>query len=548
MGQLRGSGNNTKLQCLSEELHDLAGSAAAREKSQNALLRELTMVLPSIHSSGALDIVMDALIRLSGAERGFALLQPHGILAHSVGDQEIVAARNMTREALASPENELSRRIVGDVLTGKAPIRLENALTTPPYDMAESVTRLKIMSVLSVPLMEDGQVFGAIYLENRKVTGVFSEEAEATVAAFAAAVGPALRRLQVSGAAAQATPSTDNEEARPPAFADILGQSPALKELVHTAAIAAASDIPILIQGESGTGKELLARAIHAQSLRADRAFVSVNCAALPPALLESELFGHVRGAFTGATEDRPGLFATAHQGTLFLDEIGDMAAELQAKLLRVLQSGEYRAVGSDRNEMTDVRIVAATARDMNAEVEAERFRQDLYFRLKGVLLQLPPLRERREDIPTLTARFLAQFGPSDHALELDDEARACVLTYNYPGNIRELETAMRRAALFAKDGLIGREALPPEMVGLQGRLLALPPRIPTTAAELLAAKQQVRECAVAEVERAFLLQALSAADGRPGEAARRTEMNRSQFARMLGKYGLAGQATKKAE
>jgi DNA-binding NtrC family response regulator len=322
---------------------------------------------------------------------------------------------------------------------------------------------------------------------------------------------------------------------------DLVGNSEKMQEVYKLIGKVAASNTTILIRGESGTGKELIARAAHLGSPRRDRAFVSVNCAALPHALLESELFGHTRGAFTGAVRDRRGLFSAADRGTIFLDEIGEMAPELQGALLRVLQSGEYRPVGSDEAAHTDVRIVAATKRSLAEEVRAGRFREDLFFRLNGVHVRVPPLRERREDIPLLVGRFLEKFKVSGEEPALTDEARACLMAHDYPGNVRELETIIRRAMLFAKQGKIGIEALPPSVTKAGAETLLVPVRVPATGAQLLAAKRESSRAAASELERAFLLQALALSGNRPGEAARRAGMNRSQFEKMLSRHGLSG-------
>lgn len=522
---------------LLDDLAALATEARQRERNWAALLHEVTLVLSCTRSAHVLELIMDAVIRLSGAQRGFLLLQLER------GAQEIVAARSMERTSVETPEGEISRRVVAAVLeTGKT-VRLDDALSTPPYSLAESVTRLKIVSVLCVPIRMDGNVLGLIYLENRKLSGVFSEETEQLIAQFSERIGAAILNAEALEELRRSRDRLRAAFGRECCFEGVVGHSSAFTEMLRTVSVAARSDIPILIEGESGTGKELIARAVHLRSPRCCGEFVTVNCAALPHALLESELFGHRRGAFTGAVQDRRGLFATARGGTLFLDEIGDMPVELQAKLLRVLQSGEYRPVGSDRVEMADVRIVAATVRNLAADVKAGRFRQDLFFRLKGVRVVVPPLRARREDIPLLIEQFLKKFMPTESKLTLDADARSCLLAYDYPGNVRELETIIRRAALFERDGVIGLGALPPEIAGATGRILHLPARIPTTGGELLAAKKQARAAAAAEIERAFLLQALAAADGRAGEAARKVGMNRSQFARMLSRHGLSGKA-----
>ena len=401
------------------------------------------------------------------------------------------------------------------------------------------MTRLRILSVLCVPIPGAERPRGALYLENRKLSGVFTESTERLIVEFAGHIAATLRNAEAMEALRRDRDSLKAAIEREHGFEGIVGRDPALAAVLRAVATVAPGDLPVIIEGESGVGKEMIARAVHARSSRKDGEFVAVNCAALPRDLLESELFGHRRGAFTGALQDRPGLFATAHGGTLFLDEIGEMPPDLQARLLRVLQSGEYRPVGSDRPLRGDVRVVAATCRRLAEEVKAGRFREDLYFRLKGLVVTVPPLRERREDVPLLIRAFLDKHLPAGQQAEPDEEARACLAAYDYPGNIRELETIIRRAILFSRDGRFGLDALPPEVAGAAAETIRLPLRVPRTAAELLTAKKQASRDAVREIERAFLFHALAAAGRRPGEAARLAGMNRSQFERMLARHGL---------
>jgi two-component system response regulator HydG len=254
-------------------------------------------------------------------------------------------------------------------------------------------------------------------------------------------------------------------------FSRIIGRSGKMKTLLDTLAMVAPSDATVLIMGESGTGKEVVANAIHHNSPRAGQPFIKVSCAALPEALLESELFGHERGAFTGAVTRREGRFQLAHRGTIFLDEVGEMNPALQTKLLRVLQEKEFEPVGSARTIKVDIRVIAATNKDLTKEVREGRFREDLYYRLNVVPVTMPPLRERREDIPPLADHFLAVYreknrkplkGISGKALDL-------LVRYDWPGNIRELENCIERAVIMAKEEMITPVDFPPQIQKLSG-------------------------------------------------------------------------------
>jgi DNA-binding NtrC family response regulator len=238
----------------------------------------------------------------------------------------------------------------------------------------------------------------------------------------------------------------------------LITADPGMTRMLASLDRVAGSDLPVLIQGESGTGKELVARAVHAKSPRSAFPFIPINCAALPEAIIESELFGHERGAFTGAVDRKTGLFEVASRGVVFLDEIGDLGIALQAKLLRVIESKEFFRVGGTKVVRVDVRIVSATNRDLRAEVESGRFREDLFYRLNGVSVALPPLRERRGDIPLLARHFLDRIGGGKMVAAA---AMEVLQAYHWPGNVRELEMVVQRAALLAPEAVIGAEDLP---------------------------------------------------------------------------------------
>lgn len=313
-------------------------------------------------------------------------------------------------------------------------------------------------------------------------------------------------------------------------FEDMVGRSQVMREIFSTLEKIAPHPVTVLIMGESGTGKELIARAIHQRSSRADKPFLALNCGALPPTLMESELFGHVRGAFTDAVQDRKGMFVAADGGTLFLDEVGELPREVQVKLLRVLQDQEVRPVGATKSQKVDVRILAATARDLERDVREGRFREDLFYRLNVVSLRVPPLRERLEDIPLLVDNFISRYRARLHGeVEgLSPRAMAALMRYSWPGNVRELENVLQRAIVLSNTRRIELQDLP-SRIRVKAHLpscgedgdIRLRPRLRALERELIM------------------------------EALRRTKGNRTQAARLLGithralmyKLNMAGEA-----
>src|SRR5215813_3560777 len=284
----------------------------------------------------------------------------------------------------------------------------------------------------------------------------------------------ALERSEESGKCARLTSEAERPKHGQAGMAGLIGRSPAMLELYKEIARVAPTRSTVLIIGESGTGKELVARSIHQHSSRSSRPFVPVNCGALTETLLEAELFGHVRGAFTGAVADRKGLWEEAEGGTLFLDEIGETSPAMQVKLLRALQEGEIRRVGSTRSIKVDSRIIAATNRDLEAEVKAGRFREDLYYRLSVVTLRVPALSERRTDIPLLSEHFLQTASETvGRTLRFLEETVKVLVAYDWPGNVRELESAVEYAALRARGTEIAPEDLPPKLQSEEVRAAA---------------------------------------------------------------------------
>jgi DNA-binding NtrC family response regulator len=316
-------------------------------------------------------------------------------------------------------------------------------------------------------------------------------------------------------------------------FENIVGSSPALRYALEMVEKVADSDSTVLITGESGTGKELFARALHYNSRRADRLLVTVNCGAIPEELLESELFGHVRGAFTNAVSHRQGRFSLAHGGTIFLDEIGDMSPNLQVKLLRVLQERTFEPVGSSKSVSVDVRVVAATNQDLPVAIREKRFREDLYYRLNVIPIEVPPLRERREDVPLLIRHFLdtlnAEKGRGVTGFE--EQALERVLAHDWPGNVRELENLIERLVILRGEGEIRLEDLPPPFNSVRSPLRTDAPRIPSTGIPF--------NDVVDRFETDLILQALEQTHWNKQRAAQILGLNRTTLLEKIKKKGL---------
>lgn len=342
----------------------------------------------------------------------------------------------------------------------------------------------------------------------------------------------------------------DQEETGPP-IPGLIGSGPAMKEVYRLTRQVAKSNASVLLLGETGTGKELISKAIHVLSHRGSGPFVRVNCGALAENLLESELFGHVRGSFTGAVNNRTGRFEAAHTGTVFLDEINSTTAKLQVKLLRVLQEHEFERVGDTQTIRVDTRVVAASNRDLLEEVANNRFREDLYYRLNVVTIYLPPLRERREDIPELVGHFLKVYNEANnrHVPHVDRTAMEALIAYSWPGNVRELQNYIERAVVLAPGDELTCDLLPETVLGRR------PPRIgrqrvadlETLASELVeygletAGPQEdnLHAKIVSRVERELIAQVMAACDNVQVKAATRLGINRNTLHKKLKEYGL---------
>ncbi len=543
----------------------LKRSEAGEEGAREPLLRilELNKELARAPRPEALpDRILDAAIELVGAERGF-LIRSGDFASRGDADAgaaaddpageprwEVVAARNIDRENVRRALKKVSRSITSQVLESGEPFRSADAVNDEALLPAASVTELKLRSVLCVPMRLE-RVIGCLYVDNRFAQGQFDEAAQDILEAFADQAAVAMERvrllaenervrrsLEEANTALQAELKDRSEALESlsqsigpvPAslrheYPDLIGRGRAMTAMLAVVDRVLEGDFPVLLVGESGTGKELVARALHAHGPRRERPFVGVNCGAIAEGLLESELFGAVKGAYTGAHRDRRGLVEAAGGGVLFLDEIGEMSLALQAKLLRVLQEKTVRPVGGSEEVSVDVRVVSATHRDLAREVELGNFREDLYYRLKVVQVDVPALRERREDIPELVERFVAAAAAKSGkpAPRLTPECLAALVQHDWPGNVRELENEVTRMIA------LGGDELGPELVA---HLERAPRTGPVDVAGLVGRR-------MADVEADLIRATLEATGGKRGEAARMLGIPRRTFYNRLKSLGI---------
>ncbi len=461
-------------------LHDAAAAKAemprvADPKTEIFGYREVVAfsekLLRSRELGGLLTTLMDKVVELTRADRGFLVLFEDGAW-------QIKVARNIDRGESSSVITELSDSIIAKVVREQQPVIVSDAVNDAEFKASASVVNLRLLSVMCVPLTEAGELFGLIYLGSNKVVNLFEPHMLEVVTVFAAQASLLIRNAMLLD-----NLRSDNanlrqalEEKR---FGEIVGTSERMQDVFRKIRKVAPTDVSVLVTGETGTGKELIAREIHERSDRKGKPFIVVNCGAIPENLLESELFGHVRGAFTGAVQTRDGRFQAANKGTLFLDEIGEMPVSLQVKLLRALQEKVVTKVGDTKPEQVDIRIVAATNKNLDEEIKRGGFREDLYYRLNVVGIHLPALRDRGEDLMLIGRYFLRRYTDEYGSKVKGFSPQAVMLMkkYHWPGNIRQLENRIKKAVIMAE-----RVQLAPEDMELSDSDLA--PVVPLAQAK----------------------------------------------------------------
>jgi transcriptional regulator with GAF, ATPase, and Fis domain len=552
--------DSVRAQLLPGGGQDTFVSVVTRERDNLLVLQRINRAINSEREIKALfGLIVDSAIALTKAERGFLVLR-----GKEGGALDYRVAHNFARESVPEPEEKLSRKIVDEILANGRPVLSSDALTDPRFNDFHSVVDLELRSILGVPLRLRDRTEGAIVVDNRLQRGVFGDDEIDLLEALADQAGIALantRTLDELRTANEALAKSqemlqaraldlahrveEGEEALARAreeaavaradlrsrynYKNILGECPAMRELFRLLDRVVRSDAPVLIQGESGTGKELIARAIHANSARGDRPFVSASCAAIQDSLLESELFGHARGAFTGAHRAKKGLFEIAHGGTLFLDEVAEMSPEMQKALLRALQEGEIRPIGSESPIPIDVRIICASQGDLSKRVKDRSFREDLYYRLNVLPITVPPLRDRKADIPLLTQRFLVERCKEAGVpvKKVDAGVIDLFTTYDWPGNVRELENEVRRLVVVAGDDV------KPEHVS--DRIRDFEPDVPDDPE--LATDDSTLPGRLRALETRAIRSALVATHGNRSQAARRLGISRFALQRKIEKY-----------
>ena len=513
---------------FAEFLARLRGGGEPRDRERlSAILGLNRQLAKAADRRQVLTLLVDEAVRLFGAERGFLCVrQAEGEDGLESSAFSVEVARNLDGESVRSPLRKLSKTIVNQALAGEglfSPDAQQGGLGA-----AQSIADLNLRSVLAMPLVAGGAVLGCIYLDHRFHKGAFTEQDLPWLQAFADQAAIVLHLHGLLGVvAAQADQLREQNRAlsvkvacqaeelsglQPEItradllheFREIVGDSAALLRALAILDRVVDADLSVLLTGESGTGKELAARALHDEGPRHEGPFVAVNTAAIAPALLESELFGHVRGAFTGADRDRLGLIRQAEGGTLFLDEITEMSLDLQAGLLRVLEQRQVRPVGGDRAYVVDVRVVAATNTDPRTAIEQDRLRQDLYYRLAVVTVRLPALRERLADIEPLARHLLLRLAASrgEPTRDLPEELLSSLRRRAWPGNVRELSNVLQQLDAMAADG-------------------PLPAVSPAPTLEIAGADGPPAEFDLGVVERWAIARALRATGGNKAEAAR---------------------------
>jgi len=486
-------------------------------------LYEISTLLNSeqdIHS--LIRLAVDKVIEATKAQRGLLLITDFK------GEYLFECARNCDKSDIKKPQSQISTTIINSVIqSGECQI-ISNALNDPQLNVSSSVRNLNLLSIACAPLKSNQETFGVIYIDNRSLAALFDENTKLLLNELSKVISVpiynSLQREKLIEEQRQLRQKLEEQKG----YNQIIGSSPGIRKVLELVDKVAGTDATVTITGESGTGKELIARQLHQKSSRADKELVVLDCSSMTDTLMEAELFGHEKGAFTGADKSKPGWFEIADKSTIFLDEIGELSLAAQKKLLRLIQFGEFTPVGSKTVKKVDVRIIAATNRDLQQMVTEGIFRKDLYYRINVFELKIPPLRERREDILGLASYFLQQIARESkkEIHGFSDEAKSLLRNHNYPGNIRELRNMIHYAVILCQTDSIQAEHLP---LGSSQSPMSM------DEINFKSAKQSV----VDQFEKTFLLQRLKETKGNITRAAGNAGMYKKNFMDKMKQHGI---------
>lgn len=487
-------------------------TAAVELEGFQKLQRLSEKLLTNYDLPDLLEGLMDSVIELTRGRKGFLILVENDGMS-------IQVARNVNKETILDAAQQLSDSIVEKACSTRRPIIVSDALHDSEFNSSLSVINLNLSSVMCVPLLDRGNLLGVIYVGNDNVAHLFTQRDLDMLIAFAGQASLIVANALLVNSLRRSNESLTHQ-LHDKRFGSIIGSCDAMRSVYRTIEKVSPTGVSVLVLGETGTGKELIAHEIHQRSPRSRGPFVTINCGAIPESLLESELFGHVKGAFTGAHATREGKFQAAHGGTIFLDEIGEMPLNLQVKLLRVLQERTITKVGCSTSEHVDIRVVAATNRNLEDAVRNNEFREDLFYRLNVVMLRLPPLRDRQNDV-VLIARFLVSEICKEMNVPLKEfaaDAIAAMKKYPWPGNIRQLENRLKKAVVLADSHILTAEDLD------------LPPEVLTETVSLADAKENFA--------RRYILEVLDRNNGNRTQTARDLDVDPRTIFRYLEKDG----------
>jgi Nif-specific regulatory protein len=484
-----------------------------------------------------LNVTMDSVLSLTRAERGFLMLYEGEVLKFRV-------IRNQKSQSWEGEDFQISHTITQQVIESGQPLWVKDASQDANYSQSASIAGLKLRSCMCVPLFsgqaDKRKMLGLVYVDSQQIHESFSPQDLDLFAALAAQAAISIENAElvenISRLEKEKREQLERENLSLQKMledrGELLGQCPAMEKVFSLVRRVAGSEVNLLLLGESGTGKTLVARAIHQLSQRKEKPFIVIDCGSIPENLLESELFGYEKGAFTGAFARRQGKFEMAEGGTVFLDEIGEMPTALQTKLLRVIQEGVVEHIGGKETIKVNLRIIAATSRDLEQDIQKGRFRKDLYYRLNVITIHLPPMRERESDVLLLSGFFLEKYSAKHrkNITSLSAAARTALINYDWPGNVRELEHKIERAVIMCD----GKEITPSHLE------LGAPGFEPSLAGGLNGAK--------AEVENKMVAQALALNNGDITAAALQLGVARQQIYRIMKRHGLKKQAGKKKQ